>query len=303
MKKILLASTALVASAGIAAADVAISGSAEMGVYDNGNDDLQYHTDIDVTFKMSGETDGGISFGASIDLDESDDGDAFAASTQGGETIFVSYGGATLTMGSTDGAFDFALPEMGLAGGSIADDETGHKGFNGGSQLDNTGDDQVARFDYAFDAFTVSLSAEQQNNGNDDDTTVGFGVKYSGDLNGISLTVGAGYQKEDEDNNITGLAVTAGFSNGFSAGITASKEEDPAGDIEHIGVGLGYEMGALAIGANWGEFDGPTDKSGYGLAVSYDLGGGLSAKVGYGNSSVDGQDDVDTFSAGLAMSF
>ncbi|MEO1580050.1 MAG: porin, partial [Pseudomonadota bacterium] len=77
MKKVLLASTALVVSAGIAAADVSLSGSAELGIFDD-DTETQFHTDIDVTFTMSGETDGGLTFGASIDLDESD-GDPSAA--------------------------------------------------------------------------------------------------------------------------------------------------------------------------------------------------------------------------------
>lgn len=321
MKKILLASTALVASAGFAAAEVSISGMAEMGVYDNGNDDLQYFTDVDVTFKMSGETDGGISFGASIDLDESDGSGSFADSntagfspafnpnTQGGETIFVSYGGATLTMGDTDGAFDKAIPEMALAGGSIADDETGHTGFDNGAFFDGAGDGQIARFDYAFDAFTFSVSAEQLTDGATDDTTIGAGVSYSGDFNGVAITAGLGYQDVAGDASGTGIGITAGFANGFSAGITASKYDLVGGDVDHIGIGLGYEMNALAIGFNWGQFTDEDDDSisGYGLAVAYDLGGGLSAKLGYGNSmtDIDGLDvdDVDTFSAGLAMSF
>ena len=65
MKKVLLASTALVASAGIAAADVSLSGSAELGIIDD-DTATQFHTDIDVTFTMSGETDGGLTFGASV---------------------------------------------------------------------------------------------------------------------------------------------------------------------------------------------------------------------------------------------
>src|SRR6056297_1358365 len=81
MKKILFATTALVASAGIASAEVALSGYAELGVFENQNGTgdgfsgdatkAQVFSDIDVTFSMSGEADNGLTFGASIDLDES----------------------------------------------------------------------------------------------------------------------------------------------------------------------------------------------------------------------------------------
>ena len=71
MKKILIASTALVATAGIAAADIAITGYAEMGMADLGDAvGVQMHSDMDVTFKLSGASDNGLTFGASIDLDE-----------------------------------------------------------------------------------------------------------------------------------------------------------------------------------------------------------------------------------------
>ncbi len=76
MKKVLFASTALVAFTGAAAADVTLSGRAEMGIYNpfvaapGANSGWQFFTDIDVTFTMSGETDNGLTFGASVDLDE-----------------------------------------------------------------------------------------------------------------------------------------------------------------------------------------------------------------------------------------
>ncbi|MEC8581238.1 MAG: porin [Pseudomonadota bacterium] len=356
MKKILLASTALVASAGIASAEVSISGMAEMGIFNSGSanininttttvvssavvtltsvttteteGDTQFFTDIDVTFKMSGETDGGISFGATVDLDENA---AFAPATQGGETIFVSYGGATLTMGDTDGAFDAAMPEVLMAGGSINDDEE-NAGYNGNSGFDGKGDGQVARFDYAFDAFTLSLSAEQMDDGASDDNIIGVGVKYSGDFNGIAITAGLGYQTGENmtftapvtlnnatlsgttDAEITGVGVTAGFANGFSAGLNYSTTDYDLDGLEnttHMGLGLGYEANALAVGFNYGAYENfagveDHDVTGYGLAVAYDLGGGLSAKAGYGSSTVElGDDEVqyDSFSLGLGMSF
>ena len=58
MKKVLLASTALALTAGMAAADVSLSGYAEIGVKDNG-DEVVFHHDFDVKFTLSGETDGG----------------------------------------------------------------------------------------------------------------------------------------------------------------------------------------------------------------------------------------------------
>ncbi|MEQ8367166.1 MAG: porin, partial [Roseicyclus sp.] len=48
MKKVLFATTALVATAGVAAADVAVSGGAEMGLFGGSGTETQFFTDIDV---------------------------------------------------------------------------------------------------------------------------------------------------------------------------------------------------------------------------------------------------------------
>ena len=158
MKKVLLATSALAATAGLASAQgVAVTGTASMGIlggdffadredyFRDGNGVLQYgaviegqseyelHTDIDVTFTMSGQTDTGLTFGASIDLDESDGSDnegasaAFDGRTQGGEEIWVSGPFGTLTMGDTDGALDWALQDIGI-GGTLGDLHTTHLG-------------------------------------------------------------------------------------------------------------------------------------------------------------------------------
>mgnify|MGYP005820397491 FL=1 len=344
MKSILFATTALVATAGVASAEIALTGNAEMGIYapavnDDGDlemGDTQFFTDMDIRFTLSGEADNGLTFGATIDLDEAADrsnpGRFESPNVQGGEAIFISYGGATFTMGDTDGALDARVPELALAAGSLADDETVHLGFNHadgfsvdtdggysivddgvGLSLDGFGDGQIARIDYAYDAFTFSASAEQVADGADVDdfgnTVWSVGVAYSGQLSTIDLTVGLGYQTLDEVADVTSVAATGGFGNGFSAGLTYTDMSIEGGDdIEHWGVGFGYEMNAIAVGMNYGEYTQEDDKlSGFGLAASYDLGGGLSARFGYGYSDIDpdgaSSDDYDTYSLGLSINF
>ena len=362
MKKILFATTALVATAGFAAADVAITGSAEMGIiggerYGADNDGAQFHTDVDVTFKFSGEADNGLSFGGSIDLDESDgsgkfknddevqgledasnivddvngivgevndilggvdvagSSGAFGADKQGGETIFVSFGGATLTMGDTDGAFDKAMREVNVAAGSIADDETEHAGFNANAGLDGTFDGQIVRFDYAFGSFTGSISAEADDGRDVDDggPVLGLGVAYSTELAGLTLGVGLGYQTQEDVGDLWGLSVDTKFNNGILAAINYSQlnlDEDGADDITHVGIGFGYVMNALSLGVNFGKFENfdgnDTSSTGFGLTAAYDMGGGLTAQFGFGSSDTDigGVDnDSDSYSLGLSMSF
>ncbi|MCH2164594.1 MAG: porin [Marinovum sp.] len=329
MKKLLLASTALVATAGFAAADVAISGGAEMGVKrEAGADRTEFHTDISVTFTMSGESDNGLSFGAKIGLEEAQDG--VATDIEDDYTVFVSAGAAKLTMGDTDGAFDKALTEVGI-GSSLADDHTSHAGYNGNSGLDGAEDGQVARFDYTFSGVTLSISAEIDDDGETAATAVdadpsdgviaaavaadtndnpvwGIGVAYSAELAGLDLGVGLGYQSQADNGTRTGISLSTKFDNGLQAIINYSKMSPETGDDStHSAIGFGYSANALTVGLNYGvnTTDGDEVSSGLGLAVNYDLGGGLSAQFGFGSSQykASGTDDTDSFSLGLAMSF
>lgn len=347
MKKILFASTALVAFAGAAAAEVTISGNADMGliVGDGGvaptDGDVEFFTDIDVTFTMSGETDTGLTYGASIDLDESDGSvgeaqattiqvpnsnppefittvvgggsgvsPAFNGRSQGGETIFISGAFGTLTAGDTDGALDWALTEVAFNSGSLNDDETEHRGYNGNSGLDGLYDGQVVRYDYSVGDFGIALSAEiddaNANVGTGNDPVLGIGAKYNLDLAGVSgLGIGLGYQKADE-NEAIGASLN-GTVFGFNVGVSYLKRDaiGEVNDYDHIGVGLGYVTGAISLSANYGEYDydAGDNARGYGLTAGYDLGEGALVQVGYGNSNPRGDADFDTFSFGVRMNF
>ncbi len=77
MKNLLIATTALVATAGVAAADVSLSGAANFGVINNGDAgaDTFMYNNVSVTAAMSGETDGGLTFGASLSMRSGNDVD------------------------------------------------------------------------------------------------------------------------------------------------------------------------------------------------------------------------------------
>lgn len=135
MKNVLFATTALVGFAGVAFAQdagVSLSGSAEMGItyidIDGVGDEAVFHNDIDVTFTLSGATDNGLTFGATIDLDEAGDGD----SVEFENSVFISGAFGTLSMGDIDGAYDQALSNIHAGGLSDeADQASGTAGFDG----------------------------------------------------------------------------------------------------------------------------------------------------------------------------
>ncbi len=328
MKKVLFATTALVASAGIASAQgVTLSGSAEMGIFGGTDLETQFHHDIDVTFTLSGETDNGLTFGATIDLDElnGDSIDPRAGGTcrvgsigsaissligRGGvcpgwendSSVFVSGAFGTLTMGDTDGAFDWALQDLDVLG-DISDANTSHSGFNGNGGLDGMYDGQIARYDYSFGDFAFAASVEQDDSVVVGDPVFGIGGKYSGDLGGVNLGVGLGYQTNG-DIELIGLSVDASMDNGLRAILNYTDYTNSA--IEsHVGVGLFYSMDAIAVGVHYGQFDfvGGTNRSGIGLVANYDLGGGATMQFGYSTSEPVVGDSTDLFSLGVAMSF
>lgn len=337
MKKVLLTSTALVAFAGAASAEVSISGSAEMGINGGTGMETQFFQDIDVTFTLSGETDGGLTFGAAVDLDEAQDNCTAAAAAavncvnaafdntadDGGVAIFVSGSFGTVTLGDTDGAMDWALTDAGNIGnpGSIADDETSHKGYNG-SYLDGSYDGQILRYDNTFGDFGFAISVEMDDTGVSD-TGYALGFKYNVALGGVDLALGLAYQSIDAYTDATnttprkvmmgqtiesatGFSATTSFDNGLEAGIVYTQFAGATGsnDVDHLGVGFGYSMDAFSAHMNYGQYStsGASDTTGWGLALGYDLGGGASVLAGYGSSDVGGT-TTDTFSVGLSMSF
>ncbi len=345
MKKVLFATTALIATAGIASAEghtgVALSGMAEMGVFGRslnaGEFETQFFTDIDVTFTMSGESDNGITFGASVDLDESVTGAAFGQPDDGGVTIFISGDFGTLTLGDVDGALDFAMQEVAVGNaGSIADDETVHGGYLG-SYGDGAYDGEILQYNYSFSDFAFAVSVEM------DDTAGGtradgyaVGATYNLGFGGGSVTLGGGIQSIDAVNFnpgetaaytgqdldgeylIFGVSAAVALDSGLSVGIAYtdfSSEETVADDeYTHIGVGVGYTFDQFTVSANYGMWDINPDSAvdeeitGFGLSAAYDLGGGLRARVGYGSTETDaagadaGRTD-NSFSLGVAMSF
>ena len=354
MKRLLMATTALVVGAGTAAADVALSGSAEMGVAGSKDDSARFHTDIDVTFGMSGTTDAGVSFGAAIDIDEAsveDGGKDHATNNDdedGGIAVNMSQPESfgTVTMGDTAGAIAWAVSDARGAGpGSIRDNHE-HGGSSGNDGLDAKHDNQILRWDRAIGSgFSMAASVEL-----DDDTggtptsdthdpILGVGATYSMAMGVGTLGLGGGFQMgsfthEIKDGNtgddrvtlwdheVEATAIGGSVSLDFGSGGDGIKVVGDAGlmeadgsvsdedgvaevaDVEsmHLGLGLGYTVGAISIGVNVGTnttettYDIRGDNNatmveetveGVGFSAQYDLGGGAKLQFGVGSSKTD----------------
>lgn len=317
MKKVLFTTTALVAFAGAASADIALTGSAKMGIVGGNGTETQFFQDVDVVFTMSGETDGGLTFGAVVDLDEA--GGLAPTNDDNGTRVFISGSFGTLTLGDTDGALDWALTEGGNVGnpGTIDDAETSHAAYRG-NYADGFQDGQILRYDNTFGDFGVAVSVEMDDSGVSS-TGYALGLKYNIDLGGTTIALGAGIQQAyakaaqtiwgvavaaGADTDVIGISATATFTNGLSAGINWSHYEfNGIDDTDHLQIGVGYTTGALSLHANYADVSSDfaaLDAIGgtYGLAVGYDLGGGASVLAGYNDNAAGAN-----WSMGLALSF
>lgn len=124
MKKVLFATTALIATAGVAAADVTISGYGRFGLdYNNANaktgvNKWGYTADgtsktnltsrLRLNFDMSTETDAGVTLGAQFRVQaDSNNGNADTGSWNGAR-FYASYGGFELGVGNIYGAIEWA---------------------------------------------------------------------------------------------------------------------------------------------------------------------------------------------------
>ncbi|WP_395543044.1 porin [Neotabrizicola sp. sgz301269] len=316
MKKILLATTMLAGTAGFAAAEgaVALSGSAEMGIWSDAYGDLQFWQDVEVKFTMSGTTDGGLEFGAVIDLDETN---VDAASGQdypsaynddSGTSVYISGSFGKLTLGDTDGALDWALADMDNGLTSITDDHTTHVAWFGGSDMDGKAgaDGQILRYENTFGAFGFAVSLEQADEGEGlVDDTFGIGVKYTANLGGTDVNLGLGYQDSgDRDGSAIGVSAAATFGGAFTGKIGYISFDDSSRNLDsHIGAELTYVSGPIGVGVNYGKVEQVVGDSydSWGAVANYDLGGGAKVEFGYG-SDVNGLGD-DQWSLGIGMSF
>ncbi|WFE75592.1 porin [Roseinatronobacter sp. S2] len=323
MKKLLLASTALVMTAGAAAAQVNMSGSARMGIaYDNRAGDnsagansakLQFTSRIRVNFTMSGETDSGLAFGASVR------GDQFGNANSGGTamangSVYIDGEFGRLTFGDVAGAARatvgdidaISLTDLGDPQEATYLDRTFATG-----RATNFGRRTAVLYAYSIDSFTFRASVGQQrrtDNGGFDvvnnvavsrpatenykDTLYALGVSYS--MDGLKLS--AGYEAGKASyNDIADPSNNTKFS--ASHIIIGAEYEMEGFTIKAVAGRVGGDLGTMLGGRTnlsrshyglsvTGEFDATTvtayarrtiqSSTNYGIGASYDLGGGAT---------------------------
>ena len=278
MKKILLATTLIAASTGYASAEIAVTGKARMGIIDNGSGiGAQFTSRVRIIFTASGETDGGLAFGASVRNDQSGQGNT----ANGDSTVYISGAFGKLTMGDVSGAADSLVGQVSGVG------LTGIGDYN---EIDFLGNPKTAvMYEYSTGALTFGLGIGQANTGTD---AYSVAAKYSTD----AFTVALGYEKNGA------VKQTSLFGSGTFSGATLKAkivDQNTAADMAYA-LSVDYGISGATVTAFYSDNADFDAASAYGLGASYDLGGGASV-VG-GIAKKEGTPNAQ-FDIGVSMSF
>ena len=276
MKKVLLATSALTLSAGFASADVSMSGSGGAGVFGANGADLSVYSGVDLGFALSGASDNGMTFSASLDMGGGQTLDAgdFELDTQDmgvddNVSVTIGVSGLTIVL-SQDGVDDL-----------YDDDKAGDIGISGAmgdltySVTTGLEDDDPTSLSVGYTAGAISGSVATSDDGDASNVSISYAM---GDI-----TISA-----ESDTDRTGAdtsSVTVSYA--MSDGMTVSLENSE--DVNEVSIA--YSSGAISVGVS--ADDAATES--WEATMAYDLGGGATFNLGTNQ-------DETTF-AGVGFSF
>ena len=295
MKKTLLATTFLVATAGFAAAEVTVGGSARFGL---NADEASSWTDVRMTlnFDAKMESDSGMTFGGRIRL-RSDDGQSYVYASPA--MVYMEASGLRVEVGNANGAYDSAgliwNSEIGLVDSSFGDPNNSYMGyFNSKSSYDDGAMGVFAS--YSAGSFTARGSyhvGDQRHDGGGiifAESSVSF--DYS--ANGLSLSL-AMVQGTDnwttEETTFIGAAYAIGDSTNVGINYFTGDEPDLITLYANHSLGNGVTIAGYVADQDF--YD-----TAFGIGGSYDLGGGAAVKASYHDRGSDSWTDF-----GVSFSF
>ena len=276
MKKVLLATSALTLSAGFASADVSMSGTGGAGIFGANGADLSVYSGVDLGFALSGASDNGMTFSASLDMGGGQTLDAgdFELDTQDmgvDDNVSVTIGVSGLTIVLSQNGVDDLYD----------DDKAGDIGISGAmgdltySVTTGLEDDDPTSLSIGYTAGAISGSVATSDDGDASNVSISYAM---GDI-----TISA-----ESDTDRTGAdtsSVTVSYA--MSDGMTVSLENSE--DVNEVSIA--YSSGAISVGVS--ADDAATES--WEATMAYDLGGGATFNLGTNQ-------DETTF-AGVGFSF
>ena len=288
MKKILIATTALVATAGVAAADVNLSGYARFGaVYNEAADTTTVASRFRMQADVSTTTDAGVGLNARQRFQTEEN----AVGNGGNGVRFgLTYGGFAVNVGNINGVIE-STPNLYMRTNSAG---VGLEGNGFHSLVLSSWTAYSSGGAGATDGVEVIYSANGVRvHAHDTAAATAYGASVSmGDV-----TVGAAYEDFDAGGSATLLTAGMNIGAGWVAVAHGIQESAAGVDTTETALKGGYDV---MPGANLYGFVKSADAGdAAGIGISYDLGGGASFDAGYTNTSAD----LGILSAGIFFTF
>ncbi len=296
MKKVLLATTALALSAGVASAEVSLSGNARMGLQYNsapstGVDKTTLEKRFTLNISGSTETSSGIALGAAMNLRDNES--TTASTVNSGARVFLKSGNIEVAAGNIYGAID-SMPGLYSASAGLT-------GLGWDGLVTNT----VTKGDWAWDSYTSSGNGVEGVEATYSAGAFSGHLSYSSDqLSGLTTTakktagyiaytmgdwtVALGAQDASVNTNDKTIVTVSGKVGDFGVGIAAADNDG----VTKIALSGSATFGATSVSVYVAddESTGATDNP-MGLGVSHDLGGaslvGGVARTDTGNNRAD----------------
>ena len=286
MRKVLLATTALVAMSVTAAqADVSIGGQAVFEIYSPDQTAQTYSTDGGINIKGVTTTDSGLTFTALSQL-------KFEGGAVNDSYIDVAGDFGSIRMGATDNALDRKDSNVGA--------HLDLEGTTGSTATDALYGTQIA----GGDDQNISFMAPAMGG-----ASIYGVIKPEGDYNGMGINYSAAgfnmhYQAigGSKDKSAFGVSFTAANAT-IAMGSATTDATTTASRIKSNDIGISYAMGDITVVATSasGKQDTRTDKY-KNFGVSYAVAPGVTAMVEAGQATIDNT-DTDATWMGLAVNF
>ena len=290
MKKVLFATTALIATTGMAAAEVTFGGFGRFGlVYQEGNDATPGNdeTRIEQRFRLTATgtatADNGLEFEgrsrwqtddqANGNSNVADNSAAGFAMTTGGFRLDVGNVSDVIDSGDVVNYFGFGVGLTAFAEQSSAFNGVPASGF--GVSSDDTEVLPTVKLRYTAGDFTVSASVTDGTSAQD--TTAGTATERE------EYQIGFGY-------NFGNYSVGAAFGNEEESAVTATTSGVTL-DNDFWAISFDGEIGAFAFSILIGDSD-SNDETMYGFSVKYDVSDATEIRFAFSDSGLDAEDEV-----------
>ena len=300
MKKVLFAKTALVATAGMASADVTFGGFARFGILyvENAAQETRIESRFRLNINASATSDNGLEFSALVRM-QADDTGAGGATNAGlnGAQFGLSAGGLSVQVGNIAGVYDSQTGQydqsLGLSGLGFHN-HVGNSAVSGYWAFDTYNSTGPGRngVRVAYSAGDFSAIASYSDLGGVDRTSLGLSYAWN------NWSAHLGFQ---ESNVNTEDKISLIVKGDLGVADVTFKAADNDGETKFV-LGGDFEVGAAttvsAFYANDEEVAGVGGDS-YGIGFIHDLGGGTSIRGGV----VDQWNDDLTADLGLQFNF